>query len=171
MNPSAGDFHLQYNSPCINTGGNVWVTTTNHLDGNPRIVGYAVDMGAYEKSPASIIPNWWLFEYGLTNDGSADYVDSDGTGMPNWEKWKAGLNPTNSASVLAMAAPPSTSNMSGITVTWQSVTDIVYYVQQSTNLPVFYPIQSNIVGQAGTTSFTDTTATNAGPYFYRVGVQ
>jgi len=171
MNPSAGDFHLQYNSPCINTGGNVWVTTTNDLDGNPRIVGYAVDVGAYEKSPASIIPNWWLFQYGLTNDGSADYVDSDGTGMPNWEKWKAGLNPTNSASVLAMAAPPSTSNTSGITVTWQSVTNIIYYVQQSTNLPVFYPIQSNIVGQAGTTSFTDTTATNAGPYFYRVGVQ
>jgi hypothetical protein len=171
VNPAAGDFHLQYNSPCINAGGNVWVTTTNDLDGNPRIVGYAVDVGAYEKSPASIIPNWWLFEYGFTNDGSADYVDSDDTGMPNWEKWKAGLNPTNPASVLAMSAPAPTNNTLGITVTWQSVTNIIYYVQQSTNLPVFYPIQSNIVGQAGTTSFTDTTATNAGPYFYRVGVQ
>jgi hypothetical protein len=174
VNAAAGDFHLQYNSPCINAGANAWVFTTNDLDGNPRITGYAVDMGAYEKTPASIIPNWWLFKYGLTNDGSADNVDLDGTGVVNWQKWKAGLNPTNAASVLAMSPPPPLNNASGITVTWQSVTDIVYYVQQSTNLsalPAFYPIQSNLMGQAGTTSFTDTSATNAGPYFYRIGVQ
>ena len=48
VDTTGSDFHLQPNSPCINAGNNSYVTNKNDLDGNPRIVGSAVDVGAYE---------------------------------------------------------------------------------------------------------------------------
>jgi hypothetical protein len=175
VNLTNGDFHLQATSPCINSGNNAYLASLTDLDGNPRISGGTVDMGAYEyQTPSSIISYAWLQQYGLPTDGSADYVDSDGTGMVNWQKWIAGLNPTNPASVLAMTSVASTNTSSGITVSWQSVTNRTYYLQRASDLsvqPAFSAIQSNLVGQAGTTSYTDVSATNGVPYFCRVGVQ
>ena len=169
INLATGNYRLQTNSPCINVGnGNPGSTD---LDGRPRVVGGRIDIGAYEfQGPGMGEFIGWLQQYGLPTDGSVDYADLDGTGMNNWQKWIAGLNPTNAASVLALY-PPATTNTTGITVTWQSVNTRTYYLQSTTNLPAFTSVQSNIVGQAGTTSYTDTTATNGGPHFYRVGVQ
>jgi hypothetical protein len=173
VNPTAGDFHLASNSPCINSGKNLFVIGTNDLDGNPRIVGGTVDIGAYEyQTPASVLSYAWAQQYGLPTDGSADFTDPDGDGLNNWQEWKAGTIPTNAASVLQLASPSN--SVAGVTVTWQSVSGVTYYLQSSTNLaavPAFTALQSNLVGQAGSTSYTDTSATNGGPYFYRVGVQ
>ena len=60
----------------------------------------------------------------------------------------------------------------GINVSWQSVTNVSYYLQRSTNLSAsFSSVKSNIVGQAGTTTSQDAGATGLGPFYYRVGVQ
>jgi len=45
---STGDYRLQAGSPAINAGNSDAVTVPTDLDGNPRIVGGVVDLGAYE---------------------------------------------------------------------------------------------------------------------------
>src|ERR1039458_474763 len=169
------DYHPAPDSPVINAGNNAWVTNSTDLDGNPRIVGGTVDMGAYEyQTPTSVLSFAWLENYGLPTDGTADFVDTDGDGMNNWQEWIAGTDPTNAASLLTMMKAAVGTNFIGVKVTWQSVNTRTYYLQRSPNLfasPAFTGITSNLLGAAGATTFTDTTATNGGPYFYRVGVQ
>ncbi|MFH0908208.1 MAG: S8 family serine peptidase [bacterium] len=45
---AAGDYRLAAGSPCIDAGDNGFASASVDLDGNPRISGGVVDMGAYE---------------------------------------------------------------------------------------------------------------------------
>jgi hypothetical protein len=171
---ATGNFQLSPTSPCINAGENAFAPSRPDLGGNPRISGGTVDVGAYEfQNPSSLISYAWLQQYGLPTTGAADFIDSDLDGLNNWQEWMAGTSPIDPSSVLKMSSSPA-KNSSGATITWQSVSGKTYYIQRSSNLgaqPPFSALQSNIVGQAGTTSYTDTGATGPGPFFYRVGVQ
>jgi hypothetical protein len=173
VNPIGGNFRLQSNSPCIDTGNDSLVLASTDLDGRPRIVGPHVDVGAYEYQGAGMSEFInWLALHGLATDGSADYADSDGDGLNNWQEWRAGTDPRDPASVLKMLG--ATANTPGLTISWQSVPGVTYFLQRGTNVaisPMFSTIQNNLPGQGSVSTAVDPSATNAGPYFYRVGVQ
>jgi len=185
VNPQAGNFtsaplfvdtngwrnlRLQADSPCINSGDNLSGPGATDLDGRPRIVSDIVDVGAYEFQPgANGAFIGWLESYGLATDGSVDAADSDGDGLNNWNEWGAGTDPTNTGSVLRVLS--ATQTVSGVTVTWSSVTNRSYALEAAVDLgdpTSFSVIQSNIVGSAVTSSVTDTNATSSVARFYRV---
>jgi len=48
VDPANGDYHLRPTSPAVDAGFNAGIWGDRDLDGNPRIVGGRVDIGAYE---------------------------------------------------------------------------------------------------------------------------
>ena len=113
----------------------------------------------------------WLQQYGLPTDGSADSADLDADGHNNWQEWRCLTNPTNALSVLRLLFASPTGH--DVTLSWQSVAGVNYFLERSTNLSAaapFMPLGTGIPGQTDATRFTDTNAATFDLMFYRVGV-
>jgi len=111
VDPLNGDYHLLPSSPCIDAGDNAEASTPTDLDGGPRIVFGAVDMGAYEYV--------------------ADTNDYDGDGMTNDDEAVAGTDATDPGSRLAVVEFTTTG---GLRIVWVGGAQARQFVETKSDL-------------------------------------
>ncbi|MBN1675371.1 MAG: hypothetical protein JXR37_30300, partial [Kiritimatiellae bacterium] len=81
VDTNAGNYRLRTRSPCVDAGMNVpWMWHATDLDGNPRIVNGAVDMGAYEV--ASTIDARVLLQGGYDTNAHRMRVELGSSAIP-----------------------------------------------------------------------------------------
>ena len=137
--------------------------------GRSERVDLQVSIAMIDSDNNGLDDNWEMTYFGHL--GLDPNADPDHDGMSNLGEFRAGTNPNDSQSrfaFVAVARDPA----GGIDVRWSSVALHRYTIQRSGNLlGAFSNLQTNIDATPGTNFLRDATATNQGPYFYRVRVE
>ncbi len=116
----------------------------------------------------------WLIQYGFTNAAnwtSNETNDPNGNGLPTWQDYLAGLNPTNPSSVFVVRDLSSAGSPSHYQITFSTALRRTYRVGTSSNLLTWQTLQEDIAGTGGDVTVTDPRiVSGAGRAYYRVVV-
>ena len=157
-----------------------WVGVYVRRNGDVGAQNYAIDdfhvLGfKLQDTDGDGLPDVWELANNLNPNNPGDAViDSDGDGMNNRWELRAGTDPDDSDSSLKMGINTTNSaDMTfGMVLKWTSVPYRLYTIERATDLMQgFSVIASDIIGIPPENLYKDVTATNAGPYFYRIKLQ
>jgi hypothetical protein len=114
---------------------------------------------------------WQLAQFGsLTNPAAAAEADSDGDGLDNASEYRAGTQPTNAASQLALRSVATAGT--NLLLTWQTAGVRTNFVQMAVGSFSNFADASGpiVIGAAGdaSTNFTIPPSSNGLPQFFRI---
>ena len=124
--------------------------------------------------PAELVSDQWRTNFfrTLTNAAGDPFADADGDGVPNWQEYQAGTNPTNRQSRLEVTRAAWNKAPSGLALTWLTAPGKVYNLERCDHLggTNWLPVASGVLGDGAEQSCLDTNA-SARALFYRLRLQ
>ena len=109
----------------------------------------------------------WLHNYGLPTDGSADYLDTDGDHVNNWQEWQADTSPIDANDLLHITNFIRSGTYNRLS--WTSKPTRLYQVQRRATLNESSPWETVITNDVP--GWNNVGFDNTGPqYYYRVRV-
>lgn len=187
---AAGDYHLLPGSACIDSGtSNVQGLAQADMDGEPRISGARVDIGADEYPDADndgLRDDLELFYFQSLSPGPHDDPDDDG--LANAKELESGTNPTRYdtdgdgisdgkefAAGTNPLDPESCLKITGLgpgdfetRLWWKSVPGRRYCVFVSEDMQTWVPRSGELTASSGTLLFVDSHGESIRCRFYRI---
>jgi Chitobiase/beta-hexosaminidase C-terminal domain/Fn3 associated len=118
--------------------------------------------------PSVISDEWKLSFFGsLDSAQAADNADPDGDGVPNWQEYLAGTNPTNSVSNLHLTS--SLGSNHSVNLSWLSAPTKGYVLESRTGLSGTWNAVTNVAGDGYSQKVLISNTT--GTRFYRLRLQ
>lgn len=120
------------------------------------------------------LPDTWELLHDMSPQDVRDrFADDDADGISNYGEYRAGTDPRNRRSRLAMRIRKQDEQKTkGVKVEWESNAGGTYRVRRMTNdSNGFQLMQSGIAATPPVNAWFDSSATGNGPYLYRVEVE